>query len=284
MVGPLAPYHALMLQVFRVPSSMSQWVDAAVLIRMGPGLQVSRFPAMPRAMLAMHLACHEGEACTIAHPATFHTLTTRPSAYTHAGGITALGLIVRPSAAACLLGPTFGAVTDQALPWSDIVGGAESARLMDQMERLDTDMACLRVLMMSFCRAMNAVSPARWQQHERLCDAVGRHGARAVDAVGIGPRQLERRCLSMLGVSPKRFERLERFHRALSAVMTQDTAPLAQSSLDAGYYDQSHLALEARQLGGASVLEMKSQAVPDAPWWALSTPRAMQGFAQELRP
>jgi methylphosphotriester-DNA--protein-cysteine methyltransferase len=80
----------------------------------------------------------------------------------------------------------------------------------------------------------------------------------------------------VLGVSPKQFERLERFHRALSAVVTQDAAPLAQTALDAGYCDQSHLALDARQLGGASVREMKSLAAPGTPWWALSTPRAMR--------
>ncbi len=130
--------------------------------------------------------------------------------------------------------------------------------------------------MASFNRAMDTVPLAHWQATERLCDAVGRDGARAGEWLGIGRRQLERRCKATLGVSPKQFERLERFHRALSAVVTQDTASLAQESLDAGYCDQSHLGLDARQLGGASMLEMKSQATPGTPWWALSTPRALQ--------
>lgn len=271
-----------MLQVFRAPPPLSQWVDGAVLIRMGAGPQVSRFPAMPRAMLTMHVLEAEGRACALVHPPTFHTLTTRPQLYAHAGGITALGLIVRPAAAASLLGPATGALTDEALPWSAIVDEPEAARLEDEIERMGNAMACLRALSASFSRAMDAVPQARWLQHEHLCGAVGRHGAKAVDILGIGRRQLERRCLGTLGVTPKRFERLERFHRALSAVMVQDAASLAESSLDAGYYDQSHLALEARQLGGASVLEMKSQAAPDAAWWALSTPRALLGAPQAL--
>lgn len=265
-----------MLQVFRAQPPLSQWVDGAVLIRMGAGPQVSRFPAMPRAMLTMHVVEPEGRNCTLVHPPTFHTLTTRPQTYAHAGGVTALGLIVRPAAAACLLGPAIGALTDEALPWSAIVGEPEAARLEDEIGRMGNALACLRTLTASFSRAMAAVPQARWQHHQHLCDAMGRHGARAADTLGIGRRQLERRCLGALGVSPKRFERLERFHRALSAVMTQDAASLAENSLEAGYYDQSHLALDARQLGGASMLEMKSQATPGAPWWALATSRALR--------
>lgn len=255
---------------------MSPWLDGAVLIRMGADRQVSRFPAMPRAMLAMHLACTEGQPCAIVQPASFHAMTTRPSVYTHAGGITAVGLIVRPSAAACLLGPVGGAITDRALPWSAIVGEAEGARLEARIAGMRSPQACLQALMASFGQAMATVPLVRWQQHERLCEAVSHLGARASDAMGIGRRQLERRCLGALGMSPKRFERLERFHRALSAAMVQDVVSLAQNSLDAGYYDQSHMALDARQFGGASVLEMRSQAGPDAPWWALATPRALQ--------
>lgn len=266
-----------MLQVLPVPHPVSQWADGAVLIRLGAGQQVSRFPAMPRAMLVMHLARPEGGSWSVTQPATFHTLTTEPSEYTHAGGITALGLIVRPAAAACLLAP----LTDQSVPWREVVSAPEAARLAEEIEPLDDEFTCLRALMASFARAMDTVPLAQWQATERLCEAVGQHGANAGDLLGIGRRQLERRCKATLGVSPKQFERLERFHRALSAVVTQDAASLAQESLDAGYCDQSHLGLDARQLGGASMLEMKSQATPGTPWWALSTPRALRA-APEL--
>lgn len=266
-----------MLQVFRAPSPLSRWIDGAVLMRMGADQHVSRFPAMPRAMLVMHLKPAEGGAWSVAQAATFHTLTTEPREYTHAGDIVALGLIVRPAAAACLLASAGGTLTNQTVPWRAIVGEPEAAKLAQELEPLDGEATCLRALMASFARAMDAVPAERWQQHERLCEAVGLHGAKAAELLGIGRRQLERRCAAVLGVSPKHFERLERFHRALSAVVTQDAASLAQESLDAGYYDQSHLGLDARQLGGASVLEMKSQAAPGTPWWALSTPRALAG-------
>ena len=224
----------------------------------------------------MHLVRGDDAAWSIAQPATFHTLTTQPSAYTHAGNIMALGLIVRTSAAACLLGQTCEALTNQTLPWSAIAGDPEVVRLSEEIVQPKTDTACLQLLMSSFGRAMRLVAVSRWQQTERLCLAVGRSGAQAGEFVGLGQRQLERRCLTVLGVSPKQFERLERFHRALSSVVTANAPPLAQVALDAGYYDQSHLALDARHLGGASVGEMKALAAPDTPWWALSAPHAMR--------
>jgi hypothetical protein len=265
-----------MLKAYRLPPQLSPWLDGAVCMRMDAGQGVSRFPAMPRAMLTMHLIRVEGVVWPIPQPALFHTLTTQPTTYTHSENITALGLIIRPSAAACLLGRACGAMSNQVVPWSVIAGEPEAVRLADEVERLRTDTGCLQALMDSFVRAMHPVTLERFQQAERVCAAVGRFGAQAGDILGLGRRQLERRCLAVLGISPKQLERLERFRSVLSAVVTQDALPSAQTALDAGYYDQSHLALDARQLGGASIREMQSLAAPGTPWWALSTPRAIR--------
>ena len=224
-------------------------------------------------MLTVQLARGGGEAWTLVQPPTFHTLTTRPSAHTHVDHITALGLVVRPSAAACLLGATCGVVTNHVLPWGVLVGASEAARLADDMTAIRSETVGLHCLLASFNRAMRSVVDwGRWQQTERLCELVGQRGAQAVGRIGIGSRQLERRCQAVLGVSPKQLQRLERFHRVLSAAVAPVASPWAEMALEAGYCDQSHLALEARRLGGASVREMAAQAVPGAPWWALATP------------
>ena len=266
-----------MLQVFLAPADLSQWIDGAVLMRMGAGQQVSHFPAMPRAMLTLHLVRLNGQAWSVAQPAMFHTLTTEPTTYTHAGEILALGLIIRPSAAACLLGRLCGAITGQSVSWGCVAGESEAARLADELDHLCVEMDGLRALTASFSRVMDLVNVDRWQQLEHLCATLGHHGAKSADILGVGRRQLERRCLAVLGMTPKQFERLERFHRVLSAVLMRDAAPLVQAALDAGYYDQSHLALDARLLSGATVGELKLLARPDTSWWALSTQRAMHG-------
>jgi AraC-like DNA-binding protein len=272
-----------MLQVFRPPADAAHWVEGAVVVRLGAAAGPSRFPAMPHAMLTMRLV-HAGAGSavavpTLSGPATFHTLSTQPVAYPHAGEITALGLLVRPAAAACLLGHAGGAVVNQVLAWHLLAGSSEAARLEQEVDAARTDIARLRLLMASLRRALVAASRGHEAGLARLCDAVGLLGAQAGDPLGLGRRQLERRCLAVLGVAPKQFQRLVRFHRALSTAVAAGTARMAEAALDAGFYDQSHLARDARQLAGAPMGALLSAARPDSAWWSLATRRSINGAA-----
>ena len=208
-------------------------------------------------------------------PLTFHTLRTGPVAYPHAGEVTALGLLVRPAAAACLLGHAGGAVADEVLAWNSLAGVHEAARVEDAVDGSVTDIERLRALTASFCRTMAAVSRGRDASHARLCDAVGRHGAQAGEHLGLGRRQLERHCQAVLGVAPKQFQRLVRFHQVLSIAVTAGTARMAEVALDAGFYDQAHLARDTRRLAGVPMGRLLSAARPDSPWWSLATRRSM---------
>jgi len=263
-----------MLQAFPAPATLSHWIDGAVIIRLGPAPGVSRFPAMPHAMLTMRLArpAWPAEAAwALCPPVTFHTLSTEPVAHAHGGGITALGLLVRPGAAACLLGAATGAVVNQVLPWATLAGAAEAGRLEEAVHRSASDTARLRALMDSFARTMVAVAKEHHPAHSRLCVAVGWHGALAGDELGLGRRQLERRCRAVLGVGPKQFQRIVRFHRALSMAVAGGPSRLTSVALDAGFYDQSHLARDARTLAGAPLGKLVAQARPDSAWWPLAT-------------
>jgi len=46
---------------------------------------------------------------------------------------------------------------------------------------------------------------------------------------------------------------------------------LTSVALDAGFYDQSHLARDARTLAGAPLGKLVAQARPDSAWWPLAT-------------
>ncbi len=72
--------------------------------------------------------------------------------------------------------------------------------------------------------------------------------SRLARAVSLSERQLERRFLQHVGVSPKRFASLSRFERALRLAPT--TARLTDLSLAAGYYDQPHFNREFRRFTG----------------------------------
>lgn len=218
----------------------------------------------------------DGATGALCPPITFHTLTTGPSAHAHVGDITAMGLLVRPEAAACLLGQATGAIVNQVLPWAVVAGAPEAARLEDEVMRSRTDNARLQALTDSLRRTLRAVPRGRDQAYARLCVEVGCHGSRAADRLGLGRRQLERRCMAVLGVSPKQFQRLVRFRGALSMSMSMperpcNTAlPMAAVALEAGYYDQSHLARDARSLVGAPLGHVIGQARSDSPWWPLA--------------
>jgi AraC-like DNA-binding protein len=267
-----------MLRVVPPPPHARHWVEAGVVVRLGATATLTRFPAMHHAMLTLRLLRAPGVGGplgVLCPPVTFHTLCTAPTAHAHPGGITALGLLVRAPAAAALLGHAGGAAADLVLPWGLLAGDAEAARLEDEAQRATTEPACLQALLASFCRTMAALPHGGDPRPAQLCDAVGRLGAQAGPALGLGPRQLERLCHAMLGVSPKQYQRLVRFHGALSSAL--GAAPRAQAdvALQAGYYDQSHLGRESRRLAGVALGALLPQAQQDSPWWPLATRRVI---------
>ncbi|MCZ8207602.1 MAG: helix-turn-helix domain-containing protein [Aquidulcibacter sp.] len=73
---------------------------------------------------------------------------------------------------------------------------------------------------------------------------------RLADRAGISARQLQRRFLRDVGVTPKFFGRLTRFEAALAAQSRQPDQTWAHIAAEAGYADEAHLSREARALCG----------------------------------
>jgi methylphosphotriester-DNA--protein-cysteine methyltransferase len=73
-------------------------------------------------------------------------------------------------------------------------------------------------------------------------------------SLGTSERQLERRFLARVGVTPKRFAILRRFERALARVANAPS--LSAAALDAGYYDQSHFIRDCRRFAGVAPGEL----------------------------
>jgi AraC-like DNA-binding protein len=276
-----------MFQLQPPPPDLARWVEGGVAIELGPEAGVSRFPALPHAMLTLRMVAPGGDArrgLTLCPPITFHSLSTRPTAHTHGPHWMALGWLVRPAAAACLLGHAGGVAADQVHGWRDVAGDAEGARLEDEVQQAPTSAARLQAMAASLRRAMaRAVgrsAQGRDEAHARLCLAVGSEGAQAGALLGLGPRQLQRHCLATLGVAPKQFQRLVRFNHALALAGGSAPARLAQVAADAGYFDQSHLGRETRQLLGAPLRDVLPAARPDQPWWPLATGQAWRALAR----
>jgi AraC-like DNA-binding protein len=71
-----------------------------------------------------------------------------------------------------------------------------------------------------------------------------------VGAAGLSARQFERRFSAAVGMPPKTFQRVSRFHRAVRRKETTPAARWTDIAVDLGYYDQAHLVRDAKLLAG----------------------------------
>jgi AraC-like DNA-binding protein len=69
-------------------------------------------------------------------------------------------------------------------------------------------------------------------------------------ALGVSRQHLARRFAMHVGVSPKVFARVARVRRAIAKARVAAHVDWARLALETGYYDQSHLAGEIRELTG----------------------------------
>lgn len=260
------------MHLFPPHPALRDAVECAIVVRRPAG-STSRFPAMPRAMLTLAPGVDGALAVSL------HAISTRAAMHVHAQPLHALGLVLPPETAARLLGMSTGVLVDATLPWAEVAGAAEAARLDDDLHRGAGDRARLGALQASLRRVLargpERVQRARAEAVQRLCLAVGQQGAQAAGPLGLGERQLERRCRALLGLPPKPLQRLTRWHGLLSRTLRLQRLPGAEAALAAGYYDQSHLARDARLLAGAPLGELLQQAHAGGDWWPLATQRAM---------
>lgn len=250
-------------------------VECAIVVRRPAG-SVSRFPAMPRAMLTW--AARPAGGGTV----SFHAISTRAVTHQHALPLHALGLVLPADTAARLLGMSSGALVDTTLPWCEVAGPSEALRLDEAMHTLQQrggDAAMLAALQASLLRVLSRrperLQHARAQALQQLCLCVGQHGTQAAGALGLGERQLERRCRALLGLSPKTLQRITRLHGLLCAGLQGQHVPDVSAALDAGYYDQSHMARDMRLLAGVAWRELLPQSHADGAWWPLHSQRLL---------
>lgn len=70
------------------------------------------------------------------------------------------------------------------------------------------------------------------------------------DSSGINRRKLERHFNTYVGLSPKRFQQVNRIQKALVKVISVDHKDLTQLCYECGYYDQSHFIREFKYFMG----------------------------------
>ncbi|MBP2472848.1 AraC-like DNA-binding protein [Crossiella equi] len=174
----------------------------------------------------------------VAGPDTTWRLAALPA------GSAVAGLRFRPGAARLLLGGVPAAeLRDRTVPAEDlwalprlgerVASPAEAARFLEEtaVGRL-TGFGELDPLVMAVTRALDRPAPP----------PVPDLAARA----GLSERTLRRRLVDAVGYGPKTLERILRFQRVVQA----GPGGLARVAAEAGYADQAHLSREFRRLAG----------------------------------
>lgn len=170
---------------------------------------------------------------------------TRPLILPPGGPSSLIGVRFNPGRAAAILRMPLAEVTDARVPlgaiWRDWSDGA--IEHPDFMARLQTEL-------------LRRLDPER----DRRVDAaiariVAHRGNVRIDPlareIGISRQHLARQFLHHVGVPPKTFARVVRFRRLTEQLGTR-TRGWAEVALEHGFYDQSHLIAEFRELAGTT--------------------------------
>ena len=135
--------------------------------------------------------------------------------------------------------------------WGQVATRRLCARLADARDTVDA-----AAILESAIAERLATAEGRSARARLALAAAERLASANVNAVaadlGVSERHLRRLFRETIGVSPKAFAKLTRFHRALGAARADAHAGWASIAAAAGYYDQAHLIAEFRTIAGVT--------------------------------
>lgn len=80
----------------------------------------------------------------------------------------------------------------------------------------------------------------------------GHPAAKTAEVLGVDRRRFVPEFRRIVGVAPKRYERICRFNRVTKAIRRPDAGPLASIAVEQGFADQAHLTREVRHFAQTS--------------------------------
>jgi AraC-like DNA-binding protein len=146
------------------------------------------------------------------------------------------------------------ALAEQVVPLQDLWGDA-AADLVERLDRASDVYAAASILDQAIAERL--VTGKRHGVRTRLAlEAAARLATARVnevaDALGVSERNLRRVFRETIGMSPKEFARLTRFHRALQEARVAGDVDWAGVAAATGYYDQAHLIADFREIVGVT--------------------------------
>lgn len=159
-----------------------------------------------------------------------------------------------PLGARRVLGLPLRELTNQCVPFEDVLGEPTARELVEQLALAPDWPARFALLDTTICtrlREAREPAPALSWAWRRLEGSGGRLTVGALaQELGCSRRHLVAQMHEQLGLPPKAFARILRFNRAVELLGRDDGARLGEIALDCGYYDQAHLNRDFRAFAG----------------------------------
>jgi AraC-like DNA-binding protein len=178
--------------------------------------------------------------------------TSRASVIEFEQGHAHVSVMFTLGAAGRFVGPSLAAARDELVPL-ELLWGGHGACLREQILAAGTPQDALAVMESALLRQMSgplAPDPAVIAAARALSRGIG-VGEVSRD-LGLLPRTLRRRFTAQVGLTPKRFARVQRMQRLVRELDGHTQVDWATMAARHGYADQPHLADEFRALAGVT--------------------------------
>jgi AraC-like DNA-binding protein len=174
------------------------------------------------------------------------------------GTVNEFGIVFQPDGLQRLFSLPTHELTDVACDVHGVLG-ARMSHLWQILGSLSLFQGRVRVVNEFFLRQA-VCSPAANSTSRAVSNIVQRRGcldiAWLADAMGVSPRQLARRFMDSVGISPKLFARIVRFQAALESKALHAGKSWTEIAHEFGYFDQMHMIHDFEQLAGGSPKEI----------------------------
>lgn len=179
---------------------------------------------------------------------------------THAGVQEGVQIDLSPIGARQLFGLPVAELTNQVVAFGDLV--AAERDLTERLRALGSWDARFDLLDRVLCARLapptSAGRAAAWAVAciERAAGAIDIRSL--AHDLGYSDKQVTRIFREHVGVGPKRFARIVRFEHMMTAAHARPDVPWAELALAFGFYDQSHLVREVRDLTGLTPTDLRA--------------------------
>lgn len=166
------------------------------------------------------------------------------------GFVRAVMLEFRPGWSSPLLGVVASELTNEFVSLDELWGNSARELCLELLDATSVpqllDRAARAFALRS--RTFEPASARLARQAARLLAQEGVQVERVAEQLGVTARHLRRAFVENIGIAPKDFARSVRLQRAVR--LAETSGDWARIALDAGYYDQSHLIADFRDLVG----------------------------------